>query len=190
MQLFPSLLGLVHLVAVGPRISGRSTIFLSDASQKQAQAYILTEADELNRLREGAEGWLGLCSAITLSDGQGLQPFSSPSGWLADISPPPAQAYTQVQLLAEIERHEPALHKLFDACADRAPSLCSVSNLLPLARLAAWTSGRWVRSIEEWEGQPSKGDTDLETTALRGLVSHLLELWDVPEALHGALTYR
>lgn len=148
------------------------------------------EADELMRLREGAAGWLGFCSAISLSDGKGLQPFASPIGWLADYSPPPAQAYTQLELMDEILRHEPSLNALLDACAHRAPSLCTVSSLLPLARLAAWTSDHWVRPLDEWQGEVHAGEDDVEAATLRSLVSHLLERWETPEVLHGALNYR
>ncbi|KAL1504656.1 hypothetical protein AB1Y20_008436 [Prymnesium parvum] len=150
----------------------------------------LMETDDrayaLARLREGAEGWLGLCCAISLTEGSGLQPFAAPRGWLAEVSPPPAQAYTQSELVAEIERREPALYALLDACAARAPALCTPHALLPLARLAAWTT-EWVRPLEEWEGVPA---ARTERVALRSLAGHLLERWAVPPALHGGLEYR
>ena len=157
-----------------------------DDAAEQERAAELARAAELSRLRMAADQWLGMCSAITLSGEAGLQPFSAPSGWLADMSPPPAQAYTQDELITEAELHEPAMSALLDACADRAPVLCSIPAVVPLARLAAWTSGRWVRPLDEWEGDTS----DDEESALRSLTAHLLEKWDVPPALHGALVYR
>ena len=159
-----------------------------------------TEVDEEWRreqvqLRAAAEQWLAMSVAIKLSEAGGLQPFSVPAGWMAMPSPPPSQAYTEEELVAEVERREPSLSALLDACADRAPSLCSRATLLPLARLAAWTSDGWVRPLEEWAGEDEatrsrEVDGERQRAALRGLAAHLLETWEVPPALHGALEYR
>lgn len=150
---------------------------------------------EQMQLRAVAQQWLAMSVAIKLSEVGGLQPFSVPSGWLAMPSPPPSQAYTEEELVAEVERREPSLSALLEACADRAPSLCRRAALLPLARLAAWTSDGWVRPLEEWAGedeatQSCVNDEERQSSALRGLAAHLLETWEVPPALHGALEYR
>ena len=64
------------------------------------------------------------------------------------------------------------------------------SAMLPLARLAAWTSGRWVRELDEWSGEAEDDDgPQREEATLRGLAAHLLETWEVPEALHAALSH-
>ena len=107
----------------------------------------VTKARALSRLQSQAVQWLAMSSAINLSEGEGLQPFAVPEGWMAAPSAPPAQAFTNDELIAEIERHEPALLALLEACAERAPSLCTPSAMLPLARLAAWTErDAWVRA--------------------------------------------
>ena len=107
----------------------------------------VTKARSLSRLQSQAVQWLAMSSAINLSEGEGLQPFAVPQGWMAAPSAPPAQAFSNDELIAEIERHEPALLALLEACAERAPSLCTPSAMLPLARLAAWTErDAWVRA--------------------------------------------
>ena len=107
----------------------------------------VTKARALSRLQSQAVQWLAMSSAINLSEGEGLQPFAVPEGWMAAPSAPPAQAFTNDELIAEIERHEPALLALLEACAERAPSLCTPSAMLPLARLAAWTErDAWVHA--------------------------------------------
>ena len=104
-------------------------------------------------IRDRADHWNAMCSAVALTDEEGLQPFTVPSGWMGSVSPPPTQAYTPQELSDEIEGNEPALYSLLDAVADRAPSLMRTSALLPLARLAAWTdSSGWVRPLAEWPG--------------------------------------
>ena len=107
----------------------------------------VTKARALSRLQSQAVQWLAMSCAINLSEGEGLQPFAVPEGWMAAPSAPPAQAFTNDELIEEIERHEPALLALLEACAERAPSLCTPSAMLPLARLAAWTErDAWVRA--------------------------------------------
>ena len=115
----------------------------------------LQEKEELTRrLWEVADYWVGMCSAITLTNEAGLQPFAVPSGWMGSSSPPPAQAFTNAELTDEVERCTPALHALINAAVDRAPSLCRRSSMLPLARLACWTdSERWVRPLDDWVGE-------------------------------------
>ena len=109
---------------------------------------------ELSRLRNQAEQWLAMTSAIGLAGDAGLQPFAVPSGWLAAPSAPPSQVFSEEQLIMEIEAREPTLYALLDACAECAPSLCTPSAMLPLARLAAWTDEEeWVRPLDEWEGE-------------------------------------
>lgn len=170
------------------------------------------KARTLAGLQSQAVQWLAMSSAIDLSDGEGLQPFAVPQGWMAAPSAPPAQSFTNDELSAEIERREPALLALLKACAERAPSLCTPSAMLPLARLAAWTErDAWVRPLDEWEGEGDGsarldlgGDAGAgssegaakeaskqarEAAALRGLTAHLLEKWEVPEALHSALGF-
>lgn len=170
------------------------------------------KARALAGLQSQAVQWLAMSSAISLSDGEGLQPFAVPQGWMAAPSAPPAQSFTNDELSAEIERREPALLALLKACAERAPSLCTPSAMLPLARLAAWTErDAWVRPLDEWEGEDDGsaglglgGDAGAgssegaakeaarqarEAAALRGLTAHLLEKWEVPEALHSALSF-
>ena len=169
----------------------------------------VTKARALAGLQSQAVQWLAMSSAINLSDGEGLQPFAVPQGWMAAPSAPPVQSFTNDELSAEIERREPALLALLKACAERAPSLCTPSAMLPLARLAAWTErDAWVRPLDEWEGEDD-GSAGLglagagpseeaakeaarqarEAAALRGLTAHLLEKWEVPEALHSALGF-
>jgi len=140
--------------------------------------------------REATERWYILSCALTLSGDKGLQPFSSPVGWMGPSSPPPAQAYSQAELEAEYERNQPSLNALVDACTERVPLLCTpdMAICLPLARLAAWTSAdKWVRPLDGWQ-HPAEATSCEEM--LRSLTVHLLEKWDVPPALHGALTYR
>ncbi len=141
------------------------------------------------RFREATERWYILSCALTLTGNEGLQPFASPVGWMGPSSPPPAQAYSQAELEAEYKRNEPSLHALLDACVERAPSLCmpEVAVCLPLARLAAWTSAdEWVRPLDEWRAPAEAASCE---ATLRSLAAHLLEKWDVPPALHGALSY-
>ena len=159
-----------------PPCSHRPLHLAMDASRYPIDSVADPRAFQLAQLKEQAEGWLGLCSAITLTEGEGLQPFQSPSGWLAGMSPPPAQAYTQEALVTEIERHEPPLFALLDACFDRAPSLCRAASTLPLARLAAWTSDRWVRPLDEWTGE-SRGDDDEGDAAGEGDDGGARALW-------------
>ena len=149
-----------------------------------------------------------MCSAIMLTGDTGLQPFQNPSGWMAFSAPPPTQSYSPEELDAAIARTQPVLYQLLDAVADRAPSLCRRSAMLPLARLAAWTeSEKWVRPLDDWAGEEERaecaddpaedeagnegGDEQRarEAAALRSLTSHLLERWEVPAALHGALAF-
>ena len=103
-----------------------------------------------------------MCGAVALSEEEGLQPFTVPSGWMGSASPPPVQAYTQDEIEAEVRRTEPALKALYRAAEERAPSLLSRFAILPLARLAAWTSGQWVRPLEEWPGFDAKDGKDGE----------------------------
>ena len=91
----------------------------TDEREAEARAY------ELAVLRRDAEQWLAMCSAVSLTErrGAGLQPFSAPSGWMMEINARPSQAYTQDELIVELEAREPSLEVLLDACADRAPAL-------------------------------------------------------------------
>ena len=148
-----------------------------------------------------------MCSAVALTDEAGLQPFATPSGWMGSIGPPPQQTYTREELEETLASTQPVLHDLLDAVADRAPSLRNREALLPLARLAAWTKrDEWVRPLDDWPGEQqvdadkdmakSGGDSDEhedgganEAATLRSLAAHLLEKWDVPETLHGALAF-
>ena len=190
---------LPHLL--GYTISGHAagtaaTSLRSPALRLDAQLDTMSEEDraeaavlrERMRTRELAERWLVWSGAIALTDEAGLQPFSVPSGWMGSSSPPPAQAYSQADLEASLETSEPALTALLDAVADRAPSLCQPDCALPLARLAAWTGGKWVRALDDWAGEGAGAPLG-EAAALRSLTAHLLETWDVPNALHGALAY-
>ena len=123
-----------------------SALRLPDPDPKPKHVQV-TKARALSRLQSQAVQWLAMSCAINLSEGEGLQPFAVPEGWMAAPSAPPAQAFTNDQLIEEIERHEPALLALLEACAERAPSLCTPSAMLPLARLAAWTErDAWVRA--------------------------------------------
>lgn len=102
-----------------------------------------------------AQQWLSMCSAIKLSSGAGLQPFSAPSGWMSEMNRVPQQVFTQDEFKEELDRCKPVLLELVNACWERAPTLCKMPTAsLVLARLAAWTSDSWVRSIEEWPGEP------------------------------------
>ena len=59
------------------------------------------EADEDQAtlwLRERAEGALAVCCAVSLSGEAGLQPFTTPRGWMGSYSPQPVQAYTREEL--------------------------------------------------------------------------------------------
>ena len=114
----------------------------------------LDDQEELTqRLRDAADYWVSMCSAVALTDGAGLQPFTVPSGWMGSTSPPPAQAYTADELSSEVESNRPALDALVRAVVDRSPSLCRMSSMLPLARLACWTDDeQWVRPLDEWPG--------------------------------------
>ena len=94
---------------------------------EDAVAEEVTKARALAGLQSQAVQWLAMSSAISLSDGEGLQPFAVPQGWMAAPSAPPAQSFTNDELSAEIERREPALLALLKACAERAPSLCTPS---------------------------------------------------------------
>ena len=49
------------------------------------------------------------CSALALTDNVGLQPFTTPSGWMGSMGPAPVQAYTQEELADLIEKvkHDP-----------------------------------------------------------------------------------
>jgi hypothetical protein len=130
-----------------------------------------TEKEEMKRrFRDGADYWNSMCSAVTLTDGAGLQPFTVPSGWMGSSSPPPTQAYSPDELASETERNEPVLDALLDAVIDRAPSLCRKSSLMPLARLACWTeSEKWVRPLDEWPGEeqlePSAAAAEVDPAA-------------------------
>jgi hypothetical protein len=183
------------------------------ASRDPLEAGAIEDAEELARQRERerlralSEHWLTMCAAVSLSDESGLQPFTTPTGWLSAPSPPPVQEYSREEIIAAVEKGEPALSALLDACEDRAPSLCSASASLPLGRLAAWTAGRWVRPLDEWAGEAGEAEDDVEAdgddsvlaareraaaregAALRSLCSHLLEKWEVPASLHTALAY-
>ena len=179
----------------------------------------IDQSEPLKWRPERADYWHAMCSAVALTDESGLQPFSNPAGWMGSMGPPPTQAYTREELAAFLDRTEPILHDLLDVVADRAPSLCNLQALLPLARLATWTdSEAWVRPLDEWPGEAAtaaasgmdedagsgtsddvdgnEGDDEDEgalllgeAAALRSLSAHLLEKWDVPEVLHGALAF-
>jgi hypothetical protein len=173
-----------HLMACRTRRSPLSTIELrSPVVDEDAE---VEQQREQTRLRELSQYWLAMCSAVALTDATGLQPFSVPQGWMGSLSAPPTQSYTQEDIEQYIRRKEPALDALVDAAYEHAPSLCAPSAMLPLARLAAWTEqASWVRPLHSWKVDSSVGDA----AALRSLVSHLLERWPVPEALHGALAF-
>jgi len=187
----------------GSRLTSRQ-LFMCAAAVDEEEEDLKAKARqrELDLLKGSAEQWLAMSCAISLSETQELQPFSVPQGWMGSMSPPPAQEYTREQLVEEIEKREPSLYELLDACAERAPSLCTRSHMLPLARLAAWTDrDEWVRPLDEWTGDgfaglhewPEESEEEAEAreaAALRGLTAHLLEKWDVPQALDGALAYR
>lgn len=147
-------------------------------------------------LQERADYWNAMCSAVALTRETGLQPFQNPTGWMGSVAPPPKQSFTPAELDEAIDKQQPVLNSLLEAVVEKAPSLCRPSALLPLARLAAWTdSEQWVRPLNDWAGE-AKTDVDnaddadeREAAALRSLAAHLLEKWDVPPALHGALTF-
>ena len=124
----------------------------------------------------------------------GLQPFRARRlDGLSGTSP--KQSFTPASWAGN-DKRQPVLSSLLEAVVEKAPSLCRPSALLPLARLAAWTdSEQWVRPLNDWAGE-AKTDVDnaddadeREAAALRSLAAHLLEKWDVPPALHGALTF-
>ncbi len=83
---------------------------------------------------------------------------------------------------------QPALDSLLEACAARAPALVADARaVLPLARLAVWfPPERHVRPLAEWDGAFTSTDGE---ASLRSLTRHLLETWETPEVLHGALDF-
>ena len=138
--------------------------FAPQACPKLARTVTMTSVYTLSeeRLRDAAEYWNSMCSAVELTDGTGLQPFTVPSGWMGSSSPPPVQAFTPEELAEETEGNAPVLLALIDAVLERAPSLCRRSSMLPLARLACWTDSKsWVRPLEEWPGEEKPSEATL-----------------------------
>jgi len=83
----------------------------------------------------------------------------------------------------------PALKALV-MTSHRAPALVGrAETVLPLSRLAAWMPrDSWARPLDDWEG----GDVDSVDDwrgALRSLVSHVLELYDVSPSLRLSLMH-
>mmetsp|Transcript_34530 Transcript_34530/g.72663 ORF Transcript_34530/g.72663 Transcript_34530/m.72663 type:complete len:517 (-) Transcript_34530:486-2036(-) len=93
------------------------------------------------------------------------------------------QGVDEVQLQKRIQDVFPVLKDLVEASV-RAPVLIdSTEAVLPLARLAAWVPREeWIRPLEKWEGS----DSESTDTALRSLIAHLLEQYEVAPSLRYA----
>ena len=142
-------------------------------------------------VKEAAFEWAAMSAAVAVSGGA-LNDFASSGG------------YSSAEAIREkLNASTPALERLLNACAKRAPALVAEEEaVLPLARLAVWTDEtEWVRPLDQWDGKAlihadeesasgGGGDETQASRALRSLASHLLELWHVPPPLHSALAFR
>ena len=126
------------------------------------------------QVRDAAREFLAISVAIALTGGGRVMYANADEGLVSK----------------GVEAAQPSLDSLMLTCLQNAPTLVATEeSVLPLARLAAWVPReQWVRPLEEWAG-PTVADGTAYTGALRSLAEHLLELWEVPSALHGALAF-
>lgn len=132
------------------------------------------------QVASAARDWLAMSSAVSV--GGATTDFSSAGGY------PAPEVIGGVMSAVE-----PALDALLAACVKRAPALVADEEAcLPLARIAAWVPReRWVRPLAEWAGPEGGVPSSLNAEAcLRSLSAHLLETWETPAVLHGALDFR
>jgi len=96
------------------------------------------------------------------------------------------QGMTEEELQALVSKALPSLRALVRA-SEQAPALIGSKDvILPLARLAAWVPCEaWIRPLEEWEGS----DADSPEAALRTLIAHLLEKYEVVPNLRLAMMH-
>ena len=123
---------------------------------------------------EAAGRWAAMSAAVAISGGA-TSDFNREGGF-------PRQDL----IISRAETSEAALNDLLTRCASVAPSLVAEPvAVLPVCRLAAWVPrSDWVNPLETWEGPGEDADA---AACLASLRQHLLEKWDTPEMLHGAL---
>tara|TARA_B110001452_G_scaffold2199_1_gene1893 strand:- start:1024 stop:2727 length:1704 start_codon:yes stop_codon:yes gene_type:complete len=125
-----------------------------------------------------AQDWAGMSAAVAVSGGA-RSDFASRGGYP-----------DQDDIETRVAEAQESLSALLQACEDRAPALIAdEAAVLPLARLAVWVpQAEWVRPLEEWDAA-GLGGADA-SSSLRSLTAHLLETWETPSVLHGALAHR
>lgn len=125
-----------------------------------------------------AQDWAAMSAAVAVSGGA-RSSFASRGGY-------PDQDDIELRLAESQE----SLSELLQVCEDRAPALIADElAVLPLARLAVWVpQTEWVRPLEEWDAD-GLAEADA-SSSLRSLTAHLLETWETPSVLHGALAHR
>ncbi len=128
-------------------------------------------------VRDACQQYAYVSAAIALTGG-GTASFATSGGY------PDSE-----RVAAVVAAAQPTLEALLDACVEKAPALVRTPEaVLPVARLALWRPrDTWVRPLDAWDGCD---DGASAAAALRGLESHLVEKWEVPSVLHGALGFR